>query len=73
MILDLTLATDHENGGFPFVARMEQSVIRVSACTHSSRSATSHVDLDQDHRLRDHPGTPLKTHPRASYFSKEAR
>ena len=32
--------TEHENGGFFFVARMEQSVIRVSSFTHTVASAT---------------------------------
>jgi hypothetical protein len=32
--------TKNENGGFPFVARVEQGVIRVSSFTHAVASAT---------------------------------
>ena len=46
--------TDHENGGFPFVARMEQSVIRVSSFTHAVASATPHVTFLDSASL--HPG-----------------
>ena len=35
--------TDYENGGFPFVARMEQSVIRVSSFTQAVASPTPHA------------------------------
>ena len=45
---------DHENGGFPFVARMEQSVIRVSSFTHAVASATPHATFLDSASL--HPG-----------------
>jgi hypothetical protein len=34
---------DHENEGFPFVARMEQSLIRVSSFTRAVASATPYA------------------------------
>jgi len=41
--MTLRSPAEDENGGFPFVARMEQSVIRVSSFTHTVASATSHA------------------------------
>ena len=63
--------TDHENGGFPFVARMEQSVIRVSSFTHTVASATPHATFLDSASL--HPGYNSKAHPHAPYFQRRAR
>ena len=60
--------TDHENGGFPFVARMEQSVIRVSSFTHAVASATPHATFLDSASL--HPGYNSKAHPHAPYFQR---
>ena len=46
--------TENENGEFPFVARMEQSVIRVSSFTHAVASATAHATFLDSASL--HPG-----------------
>jgi len=35
--------TENENGGFPFVARMERGVIRISSFMHAVASATRHA------------------------------
>jgi hypothetical protein len=50
--------TVNENGGFPFAARMEQSVIRVSSFTHTVASATPHATFLDSVSL--HPGYNLK-------------
>jgi hypothetical protein len=58
VIHDLHSRTKNENGGFPFVAQMEQGVIRVSSFTHSVASATPHATfLDS---LRSIQATILK-------------
>ena len=71
MIHDLTSPIDHENGGFPFVARMEQSVIRVSSFTHAVASATPHATFLDSASL--HPGYNAKAHPHAHYFQRRHR
>jgi hypothetical protein len=58
--------TEHENGGFPFVARMEQSVIRVSSFTHTVASATPHATFLDSASL--HPAYNFKAHPHARIF-----
>ena len=62
---------DHENGGFPFVARMEQGVIRVSSFTHAVASATPHATFLDSASL--HPGYNAKAHPHAHYFQRRHR
>jgi hypothetical protein len=56
--ISLRSPTENENGGFPFVARMEQSVIRVSSFTHTVASATPHATFLDSASL--HPGYNLK-------------
>ena len=63
--------TDYENGGFPFVARMEQSVIRVSSFTHADASATPHATFLDSASL--HPGYNSKAHPHAPCFQRRAQ
>ena len=67
-VMSLRSPTDHENGGFPFVARMEQSVIRVSSFTHAVASATPHATFLDSASL--HPGYNSKAHPHAPYFQR---
>ena len=63
--------TDHENGGFPFVARMEQGVIRVSSFTHAVASTMPNVTFLDSASL--HPGYNSKAHPHAPYFQRRSR
>ena len=58
--MGLRSPADHENGGFPFVARMEQSVIRVSSFTHAVASAAPHATFLDSASL--HPGYNSKAH-----------
>ena len=58
--------TEHDNGGFPFVARMEQSVIRVSSFTHTVASATPHATVLDSASL--HPGYNSKPIPTPRIF-----
>ena len=63
--------TENENGRFPYVARMEQSVIRVSSFTHAVASASPHVTFLDSASL--HPGYNSKAHPHTPYFRKRTR
>ena len=63
--------TDHENGGFPFVARMEQGVIRVTSFMHAVASVTPHATFLDSASL--HPGYNSKARPHARYFQRRSR
>ena len=62
---------ENENGRFPFVARMEQGVIRVSSFTHAVASATPHATFLDSASL--HPGYNSKARPHARYFQTRSR